>query len=194
MLIGFSEVTEPLRRTDEWKLIKDLGWEVFLHLQPISVHTTELCWFVETLRSNGGCCDTLKPPAVLIAAPLNKKINDQISLSLLAGRPPPQFYYTFNSTSAWLVSVCVIWDWSDVCSETKSTKRRGISAFIPLLQHHKLTEKCCYRDLSLDHSCSSQPTQQESCYVNENNNKRKKKQVKKKLLWNLSGFSKSHTF
>lgn len=42
------------------------------------------------------------------------------------------------------------------------------------------SEKCCYRDLSLHHSRSSQPTRQESCYVNENN-KRKIKQVKKKL-------------
>lgn len=48
-----------------------------------------------------------------------------------------------------------------------------MSVFISL--HHKLTEKCCYRDLSLDHSRSSQPTQQEDRYVNEENTRRRRR-------------------
>lgn len=48
MLIGFSEVTEPLRHADEWKLIKRCVCAMegskcsfFLHLQPISGHAAE---------------------------------------------------------------------------------------------------------------------------------------------------------
>lgn len=145
-------------------------------------------WFVETARSIGGCSDTVQCLSIK---------QNRSNLTLATGRTTPScFYYEFNCPSAWLVSICVISDSSNVCSETQSTNQRGISAFIPLLQHRKLTEKCCYRDLSLDHSCSSQPTQQESRYVNENNSESKIKPVKKKKepLWKLSVLWKSCTF